>query len=222
MAGVERLLRVVGLRRRARHRVQRDPRGGRAHRRQPALQVHGLRARCPPPRRPGHHPRRDEAEAGPGLLHAVVRRARQGDRRRDGPPPRRRHVPLDGRRPAAPLAPPELGRPRRDDRRRLGGRSPPSPSRVRLPRDVLEAATGASFADLRYFRRRAATFKAGRKKIADRRLADGLHGRPRLRAVGPGGARRRALGVADRPRAATTGSGRPGCSPSTSSGSRRG
>jgi aminomethyltransferase len=35
-----------------------------------------------------------------------------------------------------------------------------------LARDVLEAATGASFADLRYFRRQSATVKTGRKKIA--------------------------------------------------------
>jgi aminomethyltransferase len=35
-----------------------------------------------------------------------------------------------------------------------------------LARDVLEAATGESFADLRYFRRRASSFKVGRKKIA--------------------------------------------------------
>jgi aminomethyltransferase len=35
-----------------------------------------------------------------------------------------------------------------------------------LSRAVLEAATGDSFADLRYFRRRPSTFKAGRKKIA--------------------------------------------------------
>jgi aminomethyltransferase len=35
-----------------------------------------------------------------------------------------------------------------------------------LSRDVLEGATGGSFGDLRYFRRRAATFKAGRKKVA--------------------------------------------------------
>ncbi len=35
-----------------------------------------------------------------------------------------------------------------------------------LSREVLEAATGESFGDLRYFRRRAATFKAGRKKVA--------------------------------------------------------
>jgi aminomethyltransferase len=34
-----------------------------------------------------------------------------------------------------------------------------------LSRDVLEAATGESFADLRYFRRRASSFKVGRKKI---------------------------------------------------------
>jgi aminomethyltransferase len=35
-----------------------------------------------------------------------------------------------------------------------------------LSREVLEAATGGSFGDLRYFRRRAATFKAGRKRVA--------------------------------------------------------
>ncbi|HET9520944.1 MAG TPA: aminomethyltransferase family protein [Candidatus Limnocylindrales bacterium] len=34
-----------------------------------------------------------------------------------------------------------------------------------LSRAVLEAATGDSFDDLRYFRRRASTFKAGRKKV---------------------------------------------------------
>jgi aminomethyltransferase len=34
-----------------------------------------------------------------------------------------------------------------------------------LSRHVLEAVTGESFADLRYFRRRASSFKAGRKKI---------------------------------------------------------
>ena len=55
--------------------------------------------------------------AGPGLLHAVVRRARQGHRRRHGPRPRRRDVPLDGRRSAAALAADEQRRPRRDDRR---------------------------------------------------------------------------------------------------------
>jgi aminomethyltransferase len=35
-----------------------------------------------------------------------------------------------------------------------------------LAREVLEALTGAGFDDLRYFRRRAASFKAGRRKVA--------------------------------------------------------
>jgi aminomethyltransferase len=35
-----------------------------------------------------------------------------------------------------------------------------------LSRDVLEAATGDSFADLRYFRRRHSAFKIGRKKVS--------------------------------------------------------
>jgi aminomethyltransferase len=35
-----------------------------------------------------------------------------------------------------------------------------------LSRDVLETATGESFADLRYFRRQASSFRAGRRKIA--------------------------------------------------------
>ena len=35
-----------------------------------------------------------------------------------------------------------------------------------LSRHVLEAATGADLGDVRYFRRRGATFKAGRKKVA--------------------------------------------------------
>jgi aminomethyltransferase len=34
-----------------------------------------------------------------------------------------------------------------------------------LARDVLEALTASAFADLRYFRRRAATFRAGRRKV---------------------------------------------------------
>ena len=48
-----------------------------------------------------------------------------------------------------------------------------------LSRDVLEAATGESFADLRYFRRRRVAGRRGR----GRRVADRLHRRPRLRAV---------------------------------------
>ena len=59
------------------------------HRRQPAVQVPRHRPRRDPPRRPRDHPRRDEAQGRAGLLHALVRRARQGHRRRHGPPRRR-------------------------------------------------------------------------------------------------------------------------------------
>ncbi len=48
-------------------------------------------------------------------------------------------------------------------------------------RAVLEAATGESFADLRYFRRRASSDRRRR----DRRQPHRLHRRPRLRAVDP-------------------------------------
>ena len=127
------------------------------------------------------------------LLHAVVRRARQGRRRRHDPPARRATLPLDRGRPAAPLAPPE--------------QPPASTSTIDeeteataalalqgpLSRDVLEAATGESFADLRYFRRRARP--AGRQGRR-RRVADRLHRRPRLRAVDPGRARGRGVGRA--------------------------
>ena len=80
----------------------------------PALQVPRRRAGRPPPGRPGGHPRRDEARGRRRHLHALVRRARQGRRRRHRPPPRRTALPLDGGRPAAPLAAPEQRRARRD------------------------------------------------------------------------------------------------------------
>ena len=60
-------------------------------------------------------------------------------------------------------------------------------------RAVLEAATGESFADLRYFRRRASTI--GRRR--DRRHPDRLHRRPGLRAVDAGRRARSRLGRAD-------------------------
>ena len=114
--------RVVGLfrgqrvRRLPRHRVQRDPRAGRPDRRLAALQVRAPRARCGTAGRSGDHPRRDEAQGRPGLLHALVRRGRQGRRRRHDPSLVRRPLPLDGGRPAVPLADPERGRPRGRDR----------------------------------------------------------------------------------------------------------
>ena len=133
VARVVGLLRLVRVRRRARHRVQRDPRGGRAHRRQPAVQVPRHRPRCARARRPGDHPRRHEARRRAGLLHAVVRRARQGHRRRHRPPRRRGRVLLDRRRSAVPLADAQRARPRRGDRGRHASRSPPSRSRARSP-----------------------------------------------------------------------------------------
>ena len=221
VARVERLLRVIGLRRRARHRVQRDPRGGRADRRQPALQVRRLRPRRAAPRRPGHHPRRDEAPARAGLLHAVVRRARQGHRRWHGPSPRRRHVPLDRRRSPAALAADELVRAGRRRRRRLGrdrGGRAPGPALARRP----------GGRDRRLLRRPALLppppgDREGRPPQArDRRLADRLHRRPGLRAVGRRGRRGDAL---ERPGGRRRGLRDPAgraCSRSTSSASRPG
>ena len=118
VAGVVRLLRELRVRRLPRHRVQRDPRGGRGHRRQPPLQVPDQGSRRDPPRRPGDHARRDEAQGRAGLLHAVVRRARQGHRRRDRPPRRRGRAALDRRRSPDPLADDERRRPGRGHRGR--------------------------------------------------------------------------------------------------------
>ena len=70
-------------------------------------------------RRSHHHARRVQACGRPGVLHAVVRRARQGDRRRDGDARCGRHLSLDRRRSQPALVHAERGRPRRRDRRRL-------------------------------------------------------------------------------------------------------
>ena len=67
----------------------------------------------------------------------VVRRGRQGRRRRHDPSPGRRPLPLDRRRPAVPLAEPERGRARRRDRghqrvdRRAGPPGAAQPGRPR-------------------------------------------------------------------------------------------
>ena len=70
----------------SRPRVQRDPQRGRADRRLAAVQVPGLRAGRDAPRGPHRDPRRAEDGRGPGGLHPLVRRRRQGDRRRHGLP----------------------------------------------------------------------------------------------------------------------------------------
>ncbi len=139
------------------------------------------------------HPRRDEAVRRVGDLHAVVRRARQGHRRRHGPR-------LDDGSFRWTAADPQL-------RWLAPERAAASTSTVE---DVSEAVAalalqgplsrdgprgghrGGSFADLRYFRRRAADGSAG---VAGRRLADRLHGRPRLRDLGRRGAGASASGT---------------------------
>ena len=130
----------------------------------------------------GHHPRRDQAGGRRRLVHAVVRRARQGRRRRHDPPARRRSLPLDRRRPTAPLAPPE----------RLGldvvtieevpRRPPPSRSRGRCrvpswrPRPASRSPTCATSGGGPRRRSAASAIDVSRT---------GLHRRPGLRAVDP-------------------------------------
>ena len=193
VAGVVRLLRVVGLCRLPRHRIQRHPRGRRAHRRVAAVQVPGARERCNTARRPRDHPRCDAHDPGRRLLHAVVRRARQGDRRRDRPPARRWQLPLDRGRPAAPLAAPQRRRARcrhrRGDRGCCSAR-PPGPAVAGRPRRRDRGVV-----------RRPALLPPPPDHVPGRphedprrRVADRLHGRPRLRAVDPGRARCRGVG----------------------------
>ena len=169
------------LRRLPRHRVQRDPRGGRADRRQPALQVRGRGPRRAPAGRPGDHPGRDEARrtARSTTRRGATRTARSSTTGRSIGSAEDR-VPLDGGRPAVPLADDERDRARRHDRGRSASRSPRSPSRARGAGRSSRRRPGESFGDLRYFRRRAAAVGG----IADRREPDRLHRRPRLRAVG--------------------------------------
>ena len=152
------------------------------------------RAGRPPARRPGRHPRREQAGDRRRHLHALVRRARQGRRRRHDPSTRR------ASRYRWTAADPQL----RWLRQNSAGLDVTITEETEataalalqgpLSRDVLEAATGESFADLRYFRRRASTIGEGRY----RRVAHGLHRRPRLRAVDPAGTGGQGLGRADR------------------------
>ena len=209
------------LRRRPRHRVQRDPRGGRPHRRQPAVQV---------PASPGRTRSRlvdrvitrDATKLEVGQVIYTPWCDEHGKVIDDGTVHRldERRAPLDRRRPAVPLAAPERRRPRRDDRgRHRGARGARAPGPA-VSRAVLEAATGESFADLRYFRRRASTIGGHRRR---RQSRTGYTGDLGYELWIPADARGRACGT--RSSAAGAGvraSGRPGCSRSTSSGSRPG
>ena len=167
--------------------------------------------------RPGHHPRRDEArrrqviytpwcdEHGKVIDDGTVHRLDE------------RLYPLDGRRSAAALAAPE--RAGLDVDRHRGDRGD---RRARPPGAAV--ARRARGRDRRVVRRPALLPAPGRQigRRRGRRDADRLHGRPRLRAVDAGRGRGRGLGRADGRRDAPTASGRPACSPWTSSGSRPG
>ena len=118
VAGVVGLSRRQRLSRLARDRVQRYPRGGRAHRRLSPLQISRLRPGLDAARRPRHHPRRGQARGRPRLLHVLVQRARPRRRRRHGRPPRRAEYRWTAADPSAALAADERARPGRRDRGR--------------------------------------------------------------------------------------------------------
>ena len=121
----------------------------------PALQVHRVRARRAPARRPGHHPRRDEAarSAASSTRRGATSTARSSTTARSIASTSGATA---GRRPTRSSA----GSARTaagldvtidDETEATAALALQGP----LSRDVLEAATGESFADLRYFRRRA-------------------------------------------------------------------
>ncbi len=156
VARVVGLLRLERLRRRPRHRVQRDPRGGRADRRLAPLQVPGVRAGRARGWSTGSSPATPRSCGRRRRLHAVVRRARQGRRRRDRPPPRR----------AAAIAGPRPTRSSAGSARTAPGSTSRSPTRPRRPprsrsRDRCHATSwkprpASRSPTSRYFRRRAA------------------------------------------------------------------
>ena len=76
------LLRRQLLRTASRTRVQRDSQRGGADRYLAALQIPAHRQRCDAAASIASSPATCESVGGPGDLHAVVRRAREGDRRR--------------------------------------------------------------------------------------------------------------------------------------------
>ena len=154
MAGVGRLLRLLRVRRLPRHRVQRDPRGGRRHRRQPPVQV------------PGHGPGRDRLadrvitrdatklkvgqvyytpwcdEHGKVIDDGTVHRVGEHELRWTAADPQYRWLTLNAA---------GLDVTIEDVTEEVAALALQGP----FSRAVLEAATGEDFADLRYFRRRA-------------------------------------------------------------------
>ena len=190
--------RLVGLSRgepvrlAAHPRIRRRPPRGGTDRRLAALQVHRPRSRRDALDRPCHHPRRDKDQARPGHLHAVVRRARQGHRRRHDRAARRRLIPLDERRSAPALVRPQRSRPGCRDRRRLG----------RAGRDRVAGTAFARRAEPGDGRRlfRPGLLPAPRdthRRRGDRCQPNRLHRRPGLRAVAAGDAGGAGMGAAD-------------------------
>ena len=138
------------------------------------------RPRRRPPGRPGHHPRRHEDRRRPGHLHAVVRRRRQGPRRRHHRAPRRAGVPLDGGRPQLrwfALNAHGLDVQIEDVTEHVAALALQGPMSRRTCSRRRPARTGR---DLPYFRRRATTVGGVAVDVTPHRL----HRRPRLRAVG--------------------------------------
>ena len=90
----------------------------------------------------------------PGRVHELVRRGRQGHRRRHRPAPGRRRLSLDRGRAQPALDHDERDRPRRARRGRVGGRRPRSPCRARPAARSWRRAPkrDAEVASLRYFR----------------------------------------------------------------------
>ena len=118
-----------------------------------------------------------------GLLHAVVRRARPGHRRRDGVAARRAALQVDRRRPEPALVPAERRRTSRQRRGRLGrGRRAGAPGA-----DVGAACCGrrptSTSSTLKYFR----VASGDDRRRAGRHLAHRLHRRSRLRDLDAGG-----------------------------------
>ena len=99
------------------------------------------------PRRPHRHARRAEDGRGPGVLHELVRRRRQGDRRRHRLAARARALPLDRRRAQPALDPAERPRPRGRGRGRLGparGARAPGADEPRDPEELRRGRRGGA------------------------------------------------------------------------------
>ena len=179
------LLRRQRVRRPSRARIQRYPQCRGADRRLAAVQIPGHGHRCRTLRRSAHHPGRRQDDGRPGLLHAVVRRARPRDRRRHGVAAGRDALSMDGGGSKPALVQAERRRPGRARRRHLRGARRAGPAGADIgagPRRRLgrrDRAAEVFPRDQRNHRRRSR-----------RHLAHGIHRRSRLRDLDACEARR--------------------------------